>query len=450
MSTHTVTHLLLVGTYTTELPHVRGEGSGVYGVLFDSNSGRFCEQAPSSSSSKAHLLSVCENPSFLITASLCQADASVDHTVVLVAHEQERGDGHVSVYDSEALLSAASAQDCAAEHSTATLVDPLLMCSSHGVHPCHLSAQPLATTEDAIATGMGTAEPSSPTSTLLVRVANYAAGTTSPGSSAEFHLSITGTHTDTDTDIATGTGTHTGRCTTSSITPCALRMDHVRTRVLGEKGSGVVASRQAGTHAHFNLPLPQRKGVALVDLGTDRVLCYAQDSDHLLTQWTMPPGSGPRFAVLNAAHRLLYVALELSSEVAVCPLDEDRILQRLSTLPAANSTASTVAHIAQVGHLLLLSNRGHDSVCVFRIDPASGLLSFVRTVPSGGTEPRHFEVVDQRWLLVANQNSNLLCVYRVDQLEGDLDVDSGHASLPTLIDQISVPTPVCITPLQCP
>jgi 6-phosphogluconolactonase len=98
-----------------------------------------------------------------------------------------------------------------------------------------------------------------------------------------------------------------------------------------------------------------------------------------------------------------------------------------------------VAHIARVDHLLLVSNRGHDSVCVFRIDESSGHLSYVRTVPSGGAEPRHFVVLDRRWLLVANQSSNLLCAYRVDHLEGE--------RAPTLCHSVSVPTPVCIAPV---
>ena len=49
-------------------------------------------------------------------------------------------------------------------------------------------------------------------------------------------------------------------------------------------------------------------------------------------------------------------------------------------------------HVAASGRFLYASNRGDDTIAVFAIDQASGQLSPVQQVPSGGKAPRNFSL----------------------------------------------------------
>jgi 6-phosphogluconolactonase len=51
-----------------------------------------------------------------------------------------------------------------------------------------------------------------------------------------------------------------------------------------------------------------------------------------------------------------------------------------------NTTAEIKMH--PDGKFLYSSNRRHDSIAIFAIDPATGMLTFVEAVPTGGKKPR--------------------------------------------------------------
>ena len=66
----------------------------------------------------------------------------------------------------------------------------------------------------------------------------------------------------------------------------------------------------------------------------------------------------------------------------------------MKTLPEGFTGTSYTAEIevSPDGRFLYGSNRGHDSLVAFRVDPASGRLALVGHVPVGGAWPRHFTV----------------------------------------------------------
>jgi 6-phosphogluconolactonase len=84
-------------------------------------------------------------------------------------------------------------------------------------------------------------------------------------------------------------------------------------------------------------------------------------------------------------------------------------------VPESFTGYSTGAEIAveSSGRLLYVSNRGHDSIGVFAIDPAKGMISPRQWVPSGGTIPRFFAFDPaERFLYVANQGCDSILIYR--------------------------------------
>ena len=96
-------------------------------------------------------------------------------------------------------------------------------------------------------------------------------------------------------------------------------------------------------------------------------------------------------------------------------------MQTISTLPADFKGIDNSAEIdvSPSGRFLYASNRGHDSITVFAIDPTQGTLTKIRAVPTQGQIPRNFALDPTgKYLVAANQKSNQMVVFAVDQTTG--------------------------------
>lgn len=216
------------------------------------------------------------------------------------------------------------------------------------------------------------------------------------------------------------------------------------------EGSSVDPKRQKGPHAHsVNIDAAGRWAVA-ADLGTDRLYVYDIEADTgTLTPNDPPamngePGAGPRHFTFHPHGRWAYVINEMHATVTAMDWDAQAgtlwAKQTVSTLPEAyppadrRSTAEVVVH--PNGKFLYGSNRGHDSLVIYAIDPTNGKLSRVGFQPSGGEEPRNFNIDPTgRWLLAANQNTDNVQVFAVDGETGRLS---------PVGEPVSVPRPVCV------
>jgi 6-phosphogluconolactonase len=98
-------------------------------------------------------------------------------------------------------------------------------------------------------------------------------------------------------------------------------------------------------------------------------------------------------------------------------------IQSLSTLPADyqghNSTAEI--QIDQTGRFLYVSNRGHDSIASYRIDPVKGTLTWIENVPSLGRTPKNIRIdPTNNYLFSANLLGGNVVVFRIDRDTGRL------------------------------
>lgn len=218
--------------------------------------------------------------------------------------------------------------------------------------------------------------------------------------------------------------------------------------VLAEHEGSSVHERQEAPHPHGVTLDPMNRFAFIPDLGLDRIVTYAFDADlGALTPATVPfaavePGSGPRHFSLGRDGRFGYLINELASTVTVFKLEsKDGALvaqQTVSTLPEGFGGQSTTAEIEvhPTGRFLYGSNRGHDSIAVFTIDPESGRLAYVEHESTLGQTPRNFGIDPSgRFLLAANRKSDSVVVFRIDQETGALN-PTGHSA--------EVPTPVCV------
>jgi 6-phosphogluconolactonase len=99
-------------------------------------------------------------------------------------------------------------------------------------------------------------------------------------------------------------------------------------------------------------------------------------------------------------------------------------MQTLSTLPAGGFdgvTSGAEVQITPDGKFLYGSNRGHNSIVIYAIDPATGRLTLVGHEGTQGRIPRHFEVDPTgRYLIVANQDTDNLVMFYIDPATGRL------------------------------
>jgi 6-phosphogluconolactonase len=249
----------------------------------------------------------------------------------------------------------------------------------------------------------------------------------------------------------------TGRCLlvadygSGGIAALPIRADGslaVPSVVIQHRGSSVNPQRQAEPHAHFITPDPRNRFALTCDLGLDQVLVYRFDpAKSLLVPNTPPfaavnPGSGPRHLAFHPSGRFVFLINEMGLTLTVFGYDANqgtlRELQTISTLPEGFKGNSTCAEV-QVhpsGRFVYGSNRGHDSIAVFRFDAASGKLANAEFQPTQGKTPRHFALDPAgHWLLAENQDSDSIVVFRVDSKTGGLS-PAGQ--------EVSVGSPVCV------
>jgi len=214
------------------------------------------------------------------------------------------------------------------------------------------------------------------------------------------------------------------------------------------EGSSINPQRQKGPHAHSINPSPDNRFAFVADLGLDKVMIYKLDVEKGTIVANDPafakvkPGAGPRHFSFGVDGKYAYVINELNATItafsykpASGTLTE---IQTISTLPDGFTGRSSCAEVRvhPSGKFLYGSNRGHDSIAVYRIDPAKGKLTFVEHEKADIKTPRNFNIDPTgKFCLVANQGADSIVIFRIDQKTGALE-PTGH--------KISIGKPVCI------
>lgn len=214
-------------------------------------------------------------------------------------------------------------------------------------------------------------------------------------------------------------------------------------------GSGPNKNRQEAAHAH-SINLDHKNRFAYVcDLGMDKVMIYEFNEktgkltpNPAQTFFQTKPGAGPRHFAFHPNNKFAFVINELDSTVISLSYESKdgslKEIQTLSTLPDGYKGASYCAdiHVSPNGKFLYGSNRGHDSIVVFKIDEKSGNPTLVGFVPTGGKYPRNFGIEPSgKFLFAANQNSDSITAYRINQETG-MPEPTGQKT--------NVPNPVCL------
>lgn len=219
---------------------------------------------------------------------------------------------------------------------------------------------------------------------------------------------------------------------------------------LRHEGRGTHPQRQDRPHVHSVTVSPDNRHVIVADLGVDKLFTYALDPATARLSPAQPPfvatapGAGPRHFKFGASGRHAYAINELGNTIVAYAYDPRSGAltpqQTVSTLPLdyADAARSTTAEIRvhPNGRFVYGSNRGHDSLAVFAVDPATGLLNpaAVEITPTGGRTPRNFAVSpDGKWLVCGHQDTPLLTVFAVDPVTGRLTRTPHAAAVATVV-----------------
>jgi len=272
-------------------------------------------------------------------------------------------------------------------------------------------------------------------------------------------------------DPATGKLTAINQASSGNVGPCHLSIDREGKNLLIANYSGggfaVIPVDDAGKlsepscsiqddksnpklppRGHCIQPDPSGKFVLGDDLGLDRIFVFRFDAVKGLLTANDPPaaetphGTGPRHIAFHPNGKWAYNIDETKSTMIAYAWDAEKgvltELQTLSTLPADFHRTSTAAEVVvhPSGKFVYGSNRGHDSIAIFKIDNETGKLTPSGDVPTGGKTPRSFAVDPSgNWLVVGNQDSGQVAAFNVNADTGDL-TPSGQP--------IKVPVPVCV------
>jgi 6-phosphogluconolactonase len=197
-----------------------------------------------------------------------------------------------------------------------------------------------------------------------------------------------------------------------------------------DNGRGPNAQRQASPHPHGIAFDPTGRFLATADLGTDGIEVFRLAHGNLVTssQASANPGAGPRHVVFHQNGRVLFVINELNATVTAYAYsaDEGRVgreLQTISTEPPGYTGPKSTAEIAihPSAKFLYASNRGHNSIVGYRIDPATGRLDVIGYATEGVVFPRNFAIDPSGTrLYVANQKADTIVQFQIDLSTGEL------------------------------
>ncbi len=184
-------------------------------------------------------------------------------------------------------------------------------------------------------------------------------------------------------------------------------------------------------HAHMIAADPNNRFVLATDLGQDRIYTYRFDrSTGKLTAppgapfTSLPSGDGPRHFAFHPNGHWLYSIQEEASTVAFFHYDPAtgtlRAQQTLSTLPAgfAGTNFASEIVVSRSGKNLYAANRLHDTIAIFSIGE-EGRLSHIGEVSTMADYPRNC-CIDPggNFMFVCNQLGDSVTSFRIERATG--------------------------------
>lgn len=181
----------------------------------------------------------------------------------------------------------------------------------------------------------------------------------------------------------------------------------------------------------------------VADLGMNAVYQYQlTDNSYSLTSPAIVKtigNPGPRHFSLSNDGEFIYIINEYGSSITSVKkttngfeeIDSDSTLD--DNYKGKNSCADI--HLSKDERFLYGSNRGENSIAVFKRNPSDGTIEKTQNISVHGDWPRNFTLDPTgKFVLVANQKSHNISVFKIDAENGKL----------TFLHSTDLPSPVCL------
>ena len=209
------------------------------------------------------------------------------------------------------------------------------------------------------------------------------------------------------------------------------------------QGSGPRPEQEA-SHIHYTDLTPDKR-LVVCDLGADKLYTYNVTFDGKLSlkaEFSTSAGFAPRHLVFHPNGKYAFLAGELSSQLALLSYDSItgrfKHIQTLSTIPETwdKHNGAAAIRISGDGKFIYVSNRGHDSIAVFKFDVTKTKLEFIEYTSTEGEFPRDFMLdPTEKFIVAANQNTDNVTLFGRNTKTG---------LLTCLQKNIPVPEGVCV------
>ncbi|MGB2129178.1 MAG: lactonase family protein [Flavicella sp.] len=208
-----------------------------------------------------------------------------------------------------------------------------------------------------------------------------------------------------------------------------------------KKATQIIDFNKSRTKAHTHAAKLNNDALFVADLGINSVSYYTYKNDKFECKQRIPmkKNSGPRHLELTKNGRFIYVVNEYASSITVLERKRNKykIQQDISTLASTFNERNTAAdiHLSKDEKYVYASNRGENSLAIFKRDINTGLLTKIQSTSTHGECPRNFTFDPTgNYLLIANKISNSIAVFKVDKTNGKvLFKYSIHSPMPTCL-----------------
>jgi len=212
--------------------------------------------------------------------------------------------------------------------------------------------------------------------------------------------------------------------------------------------SGAPAPGQPQIHCHSVVVTPDNRFLLSTDTGLNKVFVYRLDPSKAAFTPHDPPFLGlekptnPRHLALHPNAKWAYVSNEINpGGCTMLRLDATRgVLEEgpvAASVPAdyRGRTSPAECAVHPSGKFVYESNRGHNSIAAFRVNPDDGTLTLIECFVPGGETPRSFAIDPSGAFLIAMmQRSGTIVPLRIDRQTGKLSPAG---------DPLKLPLPVC-------
>jgi len=211
------------------------------------------------------------------------------------------------------------------------------------------------------------------------------------------------------------------------------------------------AIKKPGDYAHSIRTDNTNRFVFVPHLGTDQVFQFLFDEKSGRLTANTPPvlqlkqGAGPRHLIVSPDNRFVYLLNELTGMVTTLSLDPNtgtlKELDSVSALPADtklgpgmprgavgtpgqaprntdNDIWASDLHLTPNGRFLYAAERTSSTLGAFRVDTASGKLTYLGSTPTE-RQPRGFNIdPTRRFVVVSGEQSDTISSYVIDAETG--------------------------------